>query len=712
MAKFYVLNFFKEIPPRFALDGYRQVVNALSWKVSNFQALTPQPQLDSLIIDKYISSSLPRATIEEVLWETEPVLRVIEERCESLVSSDSEDEFKWCILDKLITIKRLSSYVARDKSGRRLVTWGIWRLANIHQKFMIDDLLAEVSYPDEIYFHALEESPLGSPNKKSNFLLMSPFERISVLRNEGIPTDDVQNFIVHIRNRELKELLSVLRNLGIDVSDDGTIELTGEKEVVINLLLQATGVLWPYFGTIITYTDNFKLFRGQSAKLYVDVPNTITYQLLNNIRDISESSHDTATFYSATKTLVATVNKQLTMENNLPWFKFSLRQNKFMKKAYGLQVIIDWPKFVKFIEEFSKADNPIWEKYQYISACRLPALEMISRDISRGDFNPQRYYQIQDKVRAICQADVREIETKIAEIKKILFLLKKKPLEFSKRTELPLSTHSYLLEAIALVSSIGETSRRGLFPSAYREIRVLLEKLSWTLFGDYLSLRCYQHHGSLNMDICDYNYALLASKKWYEWANKNAKELLLNIRKAREQIETLRKKLKHNYPLPGKDKFWSLMMSSWTFPSFVLLFGKKMSNQEIPQSVPKYAVPYQILPYATKDFEILGEQLGISEPANFAADLIHELSPDTFIIPPYPTTDFVIGSVEKWFSTKGLNKKYGEYSAFVHSYPDTMIVFPFSSVLEVKIFAHEISTIKDIISDLVKSYLSLLRSVK
>jgi len=217
------------------------------------------------------------------------------------------------------------------------------------------------------------------------------------------------------------------------------------------------------------------------------------------------------------------------------------------------------------------------------------------------------------------------------------------------------------------------------------------------------------------MEICSYNYALLASKEWYEWTNKNAKGLLLNIRKARKRVEALRQELQKEHifsekDMPGNDRFWSNLLSSLTFPSFVLLFGKGVEDNE---SIPLTSKSSKIRPYAQRDFEILGENLELPDPAGFARALTDKLPGDGYyIVPPYPTTDLVMGLVEKWFRAKGLNKKYGEYSAFIHSYPDTMIVFPFSSVIEVKAFKYEISRVESIVSKIVKEYKKDIKRIK
>ncbi len=208
------------------------------------------------------------------------------------------------------------------------------------------------------------------------------------------------------------------------------------------------------------------------------------------------------------------------------------------------------------------------------------------------------------------------------------------------------------------------------------------------MFGDYLALECYRRHKDTN--ICADNYALTVSKGWYEWARKN--KGTINLRVARGKInKEIHGPLKSRWNLPGKDKFWSILMSTLTYPSFVVLFGKEIKERS-QDSI-------ELVSYAVKDFELLGRELGVSHPREFGVDLAEKAIADksAFILPPYPTNDFVIATVEKWFNIKGLDRKYGEYSAFVHSYPQSWVVFPFSSVIEVKAFKKELEDIRAII---------------
>lgn len=86
---------------------------------------------------------------------------------------------------------------------------------------------------------------------------------------------------------------------------------------------------------------------------------------------------------------------------------------------------------------------------------------------------------------------------------------------------------------------------------------------------------------------------------------------------------------------------------------------------------------------------------------------ILEINENSKIIPPYPSNEFVLGFVSKVLSSD-LVKPYKEYSHFVHSYFTSWHIFPFSSVLEFKIFNHEFSVFAGIIQQLIDTYLEEL----
>ena len=695
----YLFELMAKLPPRVALDGYWRILQVIDFGLTDCQDVYKvNLSREWLALDK----------LPENAWKViiDDILTLLVEA--NLVKISSCGGYKKT--EDLEEIYKLLNACIRDaNSTHRLVAWALLRfLKSGNRDVEVEDIIREISYPDEVYESLLEDGPhTDNTSMSKQFLLLGPRERIvyvSKKLGKSIDSMGPSDIVTEIRKFEKQEILKILASSKFDELTPSQLE-----SLIVRELWTCYGKIWPFFGIIIVRDRYFKLFRGQSSALYVDVPNGVIKAVVNHLSELSDTENDLDAFYTQACESLKIANESLNKQG-ISWLGFSLRTNKFMKKPYGLKVSINWPEFVEFIGRFSASDGAIWKKYEYISACRLPALRMLSRSVAKGDTDQKDYFEgIQKKVKSICRSDLEGINAQLKEIKNLLVQLQKKSWRVMGKINIPLSVAFYIPEAIALVDTINEIAKKGLFPSAYREIRNFLENLSWTLFGDYLALECYRRHKDTN--ICADNCALTVSKGWYEWARKN--KGTINIRAAREKInKEIHEPLKSWWNLPGKDRFWSILMSTLTYPSFVLLFGKKIENENLPQEIPRYLTDTQITPHAIRDFELLGRELGVSHPLEFGMDLAEKAIADksAFILPPYPANDFVIATVEKWFNIEGLNRKYGGYSAFVHSYPQSWGVFPFSSVIEVKAFKKELGGIRSIVEMASKRYVDILKT--
>ncbi|WP_456366584.1 hypothetical protein [Thermococcus sp.] len=693
----YLFELMVKLPPRVALDGYWRILQIIDFGLTDCQEVyNVNLSREWLSLDE-LPENAWKVIIDDILTLLVEANLVKISSCGGYKKTEDLEEI----------YKLLEVCIRHANSTRRLIAWALLRfLKSGNREIEVEDIIREISYPDEVYESLLGDQVFGSNVLRAKpFLLSNPAERIEYVIQKHEKNGDSVDIIEKIREIEKGEILKVFSVLGLNEN-----ELLQTKSLVKKELEECYGAIWPSFGKIpVRDKYYFKLLRRQSSTLYVDLPNSIMEVVVDQLAEFSDNAPSISIFENQANVFLKTVNEGLAKQG-ISWLAFSLRTNKFMKKPYGLKISIKWPEFIKFIDRFSASDRQIWEKYEYISACRLPTLKMRSRNIAKSGKDQKDYFErIQKKVKSICRSDLEGINAQLKEIKNLLVQLQKKSWRFMGKIDIPLSVAFYIPEAIALIDSINEMAKKGLFPSAYREIRNFLENLSWALFGDYLALECYRRHKDTN--ICADNYALTVSKGWYEWARKN--KGTINLRAARGEInKEIHESLKSRWNLPGKDKFWSILLSTLTYPSFVLLFGKKIENENFPQEIPRYLTSTQITPHAIRDFELLGRELGVSHPREFGVDLAEKAITDksASILPSYPTNDFVIATVEKWFNIKGLNRKYEEYSAFVHSYPQSWVVFPFSSVIEVKAFKKELGDIRSIIEMASRQYIDLLKT--
>ena len=97
--------------------------------------------------------------------------------------------------------------------------------------------------------------------------------------------------------------------------------------------------------------------------------------------------------------------------------------------------------------------------------------------------------------------------------------------------------------------------------------------------------------------------------------------------------------------------------------------------------------------------ELKGTKVGKTDK-KFVRELISTtVDKNSEIVPTFPTNSFVMNFVENITKQK-IEKLYGEYSYFVHSYVPSWQTFPFSSVLEYKILRHEIDKFERLVRNI------------
>ncbi len=412
----YLFELMAKLPPRVALDGYWRILQIID------SGLTDCQDVYKVNLSK---EWLSLDELPENAWKViiDDILTLLVET--NLVKISSCGGYKKT--EDLREIYKLLEACIRDaNSTRRLVAWALLRsLKSGNREIEVEDIIREISYPDEVYESLLEDGAhTDNTSMSKQFLLLGPRERIVyVLKNLGKSIDsmDPSDIVTEIRKFEKQEILKILASSKFD-------ELTPPQleSLIVRELWTCYGKIWPFFGIILVRDRYFKLFRGQSSTLYVDVPNGVIKDVVNHLSELSDTENDLDAFYTQARESLKMFNEGLAKQG-ISWLTFSLRTNKFMKKPYGLKVSIKWPEFIEFIDRFSASDRRIWEKYEYISACRLPALRILSRSFAKGDMNQKDYFGgIQKKVKSICRSDLERINAQLNEIKNLLVQIQKR----------------------------------------------------------------------------------------------------------------------------------------------------------------------------------------------------------------------------------------------------------------------------------------------
>jgi len=469
---------------------------------------------------------------------------------------------------------------------------------------------------------------------------------------------------------------------------------------------------WPFFGSIIFSNPYFKLGK-LSHTPYVDTPITFIYGFLSEIQKLTKRyQNEQKRLYSEAIELKNHFNKKFEEEYG-DWLSLRLTLLPFGKKTFGIQVRVKWDKFHSFLENFAKSDNiSLEEKYLYLTLCRYFAIPIVNRQPLESVLNRERLERVQNSVRELCEKDIEGIHSKTKDLliklegaKLGLFTISKR--KNIKNAMIELATLEYFPEMTSTLQGIDVLAQNGLLTSCYREMRKILENLYWVVFDDLLLLRLLKDAEKIKgADIFSFEIPYRSgSKKWQEWARSNNAtlshlgELKKKIRPFAESITLYGRMKEYNW---GKEKITNALMDNLSYSSFLLFTGIEKPQDEL-DFIPSYAIK-TLQEFAKKDLKNAIRQLKGKSPSKSDEKLIEELLKiksnqfGKFVIPSYPSNEFVIQLVSKMLGLKGIDKKYyGRYSYFVHSYGTSWQVFPFSSVLEFKILKYELSDFGDMI---------------
>jgi len=467
---------------------------------------------------------------------------------------------------------------------------------------------------------------------------------------------------------------------------------------------------WPSYGIIQLNNPYYKL---ESRNPYIDVPNYFIGYFLSDIQELTERYEwDQERLYKKIIALKDRYNNEFEKEYG-DWLRLIIKKSPSSKKPFGIQWRLKWDKFHSFLENYSQDNEISLEyKYQYIALCRLFLIPIVNRGSIESILDEDRLGRLQNNVREICKNEIDEIHlnvknllTGLQQIKLGLFSISKR--KILKDNFLELGTLMYFPEMTTTLQGIDFLAQNGLLTSCYREMRKILENLYWVIFDDLLILKLLNNFGNTGIptgDIPAPSYRG-ANKKWQEWARSN-KATLIHLGELKEKIQFLSKDIylygrikEYNW---GKKKITNALLDNLSYSSFLLLTGLEKPKDEID-----FMVPYEVKNlkgFAKEDLkstlkQVKGNKLSKSDE-RFIEELIKRESDQLskFIVPSYPSNDFVIQFVNKILHVGNINDRYyGRYSYFVHSYGTSWQIIPFSSVLEFKIFKHEVSEFANMI---------------
>nr|MDO8080339.1 hypothetical protein [Candidatus Freyarchaeota archaeon] len=626
-------------------------------------------------------------------------------------------------------------------SAKRIVSWAVWYLyCKGTASFSISEVLNELSYSDEDYVNEipylwvykdknwkklLEKHKdnwllLEKPRFPQKILLLDIQDRLHAAISELSKSGNelrTKEIVSKVRELEISSLETFLKRIGLEY-DKGKWkinEVTLEK--IANIINEIVAKEWPFFGEMGIRSPYFKLLGRQTRYLYVDIPNGAIDTFVNKLGEITEEYNgDQDKIYEKSIDLANDFNKDFKKEIG-DWLHFEIYRGPFASKPFGLKIIKRWKKFTKFLEIFSKKETSLEDKYQYLLACRASSLKFIIKD----NFNIlDDLEETQEDIKELCEIEINQTRKIIEDFVNRLISVKNQLYKISKRKTVfrDPSTLLYLPEMISTLQAIVNLVENGTIPACYREMRKILENLCWMMFEDFLYFKTSTLKSRGDSETVPPNPYGYVSRNWYDWSIqegftvKNVKEIKNKMEFLIEQIHSYGKIKDYRW---NKKQIEEALFKGLSYPLFMLLMGKKMEvAKKFNEFVPKHEVK-PLLAFATEDLKGVIKQLGrlkLSQTDEKLIEVLIQIIESKIsseeIVPPYPSNEFVLGFVAKTFSNKLLNKEYSEYSHFVHSYHTSWHIFPFSSVLEFKIFEYELQKFAKNIQQLIDAYLNEL----
>lgn len=445
---------------------------------------------------------------------------------------------------------------------------------------------------------------------------------------------------------------------------------------------------WPLIGIKPTFNPYFKI-EGQAHYMYVDIPNQLISYFLDDLRVLSEEyKTDLETLYRESKKLEDEFNEFFKQKFGV-WLSVLIKREPFGKRPFGIQTRIDWDSFQSFLESFAeREDITLEEKYEYLFMCRS--------EVAWFRSEPEKEL-MEKRVRHLSRSLIKEVSTTLASFTKELREKKKKYRErlLLKRKFAPL-TLAYLPEMVSTISVIDDCVDKGIVSTCYREMRKILENISWVIIDDLLLLR-----GRRELLEKIIPPLRIPNKEWYEWA-KNKRLIITGLNEFTKSFQVILEKIMEKYDVERSEIERSLF-NNMAYPLFLLLAG----SREIPPSSLEDIV-YEteaIKPFVKENIKTIIASLLKRPPSDeeFINRLSDLLAADKRISIRYPSNKFIMQLVEK---ISGINVEglYKRYSYFVHSYDKAWQFYPFSSILEFKIFKHEIMQFIKLITQLLDFY--------
>jgi hypothetical protein len=705
------------IPPKFLLDHYWEILDLIAWRIfinsENKNHFTFSEIKNKILKEIQESKSNP-IRYRECLNSMKVVKEVLNELVKlGLLFQKENMFFKSGIFSEFFYFLKMRI----KTSVKNRIPWAIWYFyhSKASNHFLIPEIVNLLSYSDKEFEEEIQYLVKWKNDKwfdllkrqdKEWHLIEKPYQptkpillldihyrlhlailELSKFKNK-FTTEEI---IYKIRELESESIRKFLKKFGLKCEkEEWYIDDTVIKRIE-NILFKQVSMEWPLFGIKQTSNSYFKI-EGEAHNVYTDMPNQLITYFLEKLYSLTKEYKDIETLYNESIKLKDEFNNLL-REKVGNWLSLSIRREFFGKRPFGVQIKINWELFQKFLEKFSKSEDISLEhKYEYLSMCRSEIAWM------RGE--PLKDL-MERRAKILLKDIIKEIDKMITSFIKVTLERRRKYREklLLKRKIQPL-TLAYLPEIILTFKLIRNCVKEGAISTCYREMRKILESLSWVIIDDILLFR----KGNEELKRFEFISPLsIPTKEWYNWARDN--HLIIKSSSEIFKIfkEQIGEKIKQRYNITNKqleDSFYSNIR----YPLFITLAKSDVSPPNNLKDILYFKVDEKLKFLVKNNLKEVIKTFNSSEDEEFLDKLINSLlGANSFFSLCYPSNSFIIQFLGR-MSSLNLYNIYEKYSYFVHSYDKTWQFYPFSSILEFKIFKHELMLYIELITKVLEFY--------
>ena len=464
------------------------------------------------------------------------------------------------------------------------------------------------------------------------------------------------------------------------------------------------------------------LVRIETRRVYIDFPNFEINSAYKELCDLGRQIRDVNNLLGECKKLIEELNQWF--KNHYDFLKFYLIYKQHRKKPIAIRYKVNWEKFDKFIERMITVEASLVEKYEYINwQSRFVGLQLGLGHRENADGTQRNVIQqVTGEIKKMNDL-LNDFDEKLSGVRyKLKKISERKIIKFAS----PLSVNWYIPELKSNIKTLKHLIENGHITSLYREMRKILENLSWCVMDDILFFNSgYYNLYKKGKPFFGHHIYIEASKKWYQEIKSDVvRHLGVLKNKIEKLVDTIYLWSKATGKRTNKRYIRKNILHNIGYPILIAMFNKE-SNKRIKEMYNRGEIIRiysrdELIPNLRENIAEMMRRIFVKRKLSerdvkLVEELTNQIIPNyKEIVPSLPSNKFVLGFLDTLFTNQyqlNLTKAYSEYSGFIHSYVSSWQVFPFSSILEYKLAEKEILKFTTGLGTLLEGYMNKIESI-